>query len=93
MLALRWNGKRVLLSLLTAALLSGCATAGTPSYRVVVPILQSKPVEFTCATTRGGASCLIIRTSDYQNIVRELKAACLANKQTPQECQANPVQR
>jgi len=34
--------------------------------------------------------CIALLKADYEKIVRELKAACLAFGQTPKECQTAP---
>ncbi len=64
--------------------LCACAPAPSPStYRVIVPELYEAPVEVACGEHR----CIVLYKEDYKNIVRELKAACLANGQSKRECQ------
>lgn len=92
---MRWKpfgGVRTLPLLLAAALTSACATSPTgSSYRVQVPILTVRPLVVPCADRSGPHTCAVILLEDYQVLVREVKAACLANRQTPAECQAAPV--
>jgi hypothetical protein len=76
-------------------LLCGCVTGpGPSSYRVTIPVLEISPriVDCTILTRDGTPSqrkCLTLLQTDYQGIVRELKAACLALGQTKAECQAD----
>ena len=98
--ARKWNGpwrtprsrpsrsRRGLPALLTVALLSGCATVPMPSYRVQIPVLTMRPLVGTCQLQSGGQTrCLTLSEKDYRAIVVELKAACLANQQPPEECE------
>lgn len=65
--------------------ISGCATAPGPSpYRVVMPILQERPTDYQMAE---GIWYRCYRREDAVGMVIELKAACLALGQTPEECQ------
>ena len=81
----RTRGRRMLLVGLIGGLLFGCAMAPSrSSYRVVVPELELVPMEIPCGVHR----CMVLFKSDWERVVRELKAACLANGQTPQDCQA-----
>lgn len=65
--------------------ISGCATAPKPSpYRVAVPILHAIPTDYQI---EEGIWYRCYRRDDALAIVRELKAACLAHGQTPEECQ------
>ena len=41
-------------------------------------------MEIPCGVHR----CMVLFKSDWERVVRELKAACLANGQTPNDCQA-----
>lgn len=89
----RFNGRWTPLVLLTAVLVSACATPLTgSSYKVQVPTLTARPLAVPCADKTGAHTCIVILQTDYAAIVRELKAACLANRQSAAECQANPVQ-
>ena len=82
----RWRiaGKRMLPLALIGGLLLGCATGPTPlpasMYRVQIPELQVKPKIGLCGTTEGVAPipCIILGLADWEAIIRELKAACLA---------------
>lgn len=90
---LRCNGKLMLPLLLTAVALSACATRPTgSSYKVKVPTLAARPLVVPCRDNSGDHMCAVVLINDYTAIIRELKAACLANRQTPAECQVNPVQ-
>lgn len=71
---------------MTGALLSGCAT-GPGTYRVSIPELTAKPVQGTCKLRGEPADCTLLLTRDYQSLVRELKAACLALGGSPESCQ------
>ena len=79
----------MLLGILTAALSSACATAhGNSAYRVTIPVLGAQPLTVPCVLEGGDqAKCITLLESDYRAIVRELKAACLALRGTPAECQ------
>jgi len=91
----RWSGKLGLLVSLAAVLISGCSQVVVKSsYRVNVPILTLEARTFQCGVDRGGQivlpqECVALLKRDYEAIVRELKAACLANGQTAEECQTN----
>ena len=74
-----WLGAILLLAI------SGCGTAPGPSpYRVEIPILQQRPAEYQ---TADGTWYRCYQREDVQAIVIELKAACLALGQSPEECQ------
>lgn len=65
--------------------ISGCATAPGPSpYRVTVPILTERPTDYQMAE---GIWYRCYRREDAQALVIEVKGACLALGQTPEECQ------
>lgn len=80
----RWSGKwRLGVILLLVS--SGCATGPGPSpYRVTVPVLAERPTEYQMA---DGVWYRCLRRDDAQALVIELKAACLAFGQSPEECQ------
>lgn len=87
------SGRWLLLPVLTAVLVSACATPLTQSrYQVRVPTLAARPLAVPCSDRTGAHTCVVLLQDDYAAIVRELKAACLANRQSAAECQANPVQ-
>ena len=75
----------MLLFVLIGGLLSACATGPTSSnplgtYRVQIPELQVKPKTGLCGTTESQAPvpCIILGLADWEAVIRELKAACLA---------------
>lgn len=79
------SGKWILLAS-WLAVISGCTTAPEPSpYLVQIPILHEIPTDFQA---EEGIYYRCYRRDDALAIVRELKAACLAGGQTPEECQA-----
>jgi hypothetical protein len=89
----RYSGRWTLLLSLTAVLVSACATTPTgSSYKVQVPVLTARPLAVPCTDKTGSHTCIVLLQDDYARIVRELKAACLANRQSVAECQASPVQ-
>src|SRR3990167_3887986 len=51
--------------------------------------LRAEPTEIPCIIAEGRATCVLVDRGDWQAVVRELKAACLANGQTPKECQTD----
>ena len=62
-----------------------------PSYRVTVPILQAPPHESPCTLrTHDGTlaviACVTVAKDDWEALVREVKAACLANGQPRADC-------
>ena len=74
-------------SALTAALVSGCATAPKPSgYQVILPELEAPPREFVCQQAEQERLCTAVLSSDWQKVVRKLKAACLAQGGSPEAC-------
>lgn len=78
-----------LLSLAVWAGSSGCALTLHPwSYRVQIPELRAAPVELGCRVGGTPDICLLVLREDWEALVRELKAACLALGGTPRECQA-----
>ena len=80
----------MLLASLVAVVISGCSQVAVgSSYRVLIPLLQANPITVNCATGSFQGECVLLLKSDYEAIVRELKAACLANGQTAEECQTN----
>lgn len=92
---MRGNLRLGLLAILTLLLVSGCATHPAPSnYQIQIPSLTLFPKWHTCWTHdrqtghREAANCVTLLEDDYFAIVHELKAACLANSQEPEQCQA-----
>lgn len=89
----RSSGRWPLSLLLIAALASACATPGTGSrYQVQVPTLRVRPLVVPCETNQTGRTeCAVVLLEDYMILVREVKAACLANGQAAKECQTEPA--
>ena len=69
-------------------LLCACATPTTgSSYRVTIPVLTVAPLVFDCRLASGATeSCIVLLRRDHENIVRELKTACLALGGTAAQC-------
>ena len=85
------SGKLTLLAGLTAVLISGCSPGlQKSSYVPTIPILQARPLKIACDLGSTTDQCTCLTTSDYQQIVRKLKASCLALGGTEQDCQAIP---
>lgn len=85
---LHWDGKWMLWGLLMVGLLSGCRTEPCiSSYQVTVPTLAAPPLPLTCQVGQQDRKCLALLETDYQGLVRELKAACLAAGGSHQQCQ------
>lgn len=88
------RGKPVRLATLMLLLVCGCATKLEPSsYRIELPTIGLPPKHHGCyAVTPGGlrkpAQCVTLLEDDWFAVVNELKAACLANGQEPEQCQA-----
>lgn len=92
---MRGNIRRRLLAIPLLLLVSACATNHAPSrYQITIPTLALSPESHTCWTHdrqtghREAANCITLLADDYFAIVAELKAACLANGQEPEQCQA-----
>lgn len=79
------SGRLMQLVALTGVLVLGCVKEQVPShsYRVKIPVLTASPNIINCKD----GPCELWLSKDIQAIVRELKAACLAFGQTPEECQ------
>lgn len=89
----RWSGRWGRGAILAGLLVSACAqTPGGSSYRVTIPSLTISPSYHDCWVVRGQAlqteRCVELAEQDYHALVIELKAACLAFGQSPEECQA-----
>ncbi len=81
----RWGGWLSLLWLLIMA--QACATgAGKSPFQVSVPTLQAPVIPVACRLNGQPAECAILLKTDLEAIVRNLKAACLANGQSAKEC-------
>ncbi len=88
MQTLRWLGKLMLHLVPMAVLLWGCALTPRPSpYQVLIPTLQAQPREIPCNAPEA-TTCLVLRKDDWQKVIRELKAACLALGGSKEKCQA-----
>ena len=88
-------GKCVRLVIPLLLLVSGCATHPAPSsYQIQIPSLTLFPKSHACwmhdrqTGHREAANCVTLLEDDYFAIVQELKSACLANGQEPEQCQA-----
>jgi hypothetical protein len=51
---------------------------------VEMPVLKAKPADYVV----NGVTYRAVRLDDWNAVVRELKAACIALGQTEKECQA-----
>lgn len=70
-------------------ILSGCASSKAPSpFRVEIPVLQAPPIQGNCLLNSQPVPCIAVIRSDWENVIRALKAACLANGQSREECSA-----
>ncbi len=70
-------------------MVAGCATSAGPSrFRVEIPVLQAPPIQGTCRLNGEPVDCVAVLKTDWENIVRALKAACLANGQSREDCLA-----
>lgn len=76
-----------MLSSVVLVAISGCSQ-GLPSfaYRVTVPTLKAKPLEIVCHLGDHESACLVVLREDWERVVRELKAACLALGGAPETC-------
>lgn len=82
----RLHSRRTQLAILMLLTISGCGTAPGPSpYRVTMPVLEARPTDYQMAE---GIWYRCYRREDAQELVIELKAACLALGGSPEECQA-----
>lgn len=88
-----WQGrlKGGALAALLAANLSGCAgIRHLPAYEVRIPALTAVPYDLECDADDGSVrQCVMLLREDYDAIVRELKAACLALGGSERDCQAD----
>lgn len=87
----RWGGRWTHSAVLIAGLASGCVSLAPPSYRVTIPVLKAPPHEAPCTLIRDDGSrlvsrCVTVTRDDWEALVREVKAACLANGQPRSEC-------
>ena len=76
------------IALTLVALVWGCAPVPLRSaYQVSLPPLTASPREILCELDGRVASCTVLATPDYEALVRELKAACVALGGSDVECQ------
>lgn len=67
---------------------AGCAHSQGPSpFRVSMPTIVT-PLTIACRLDGQPEECSILRRRDFEDIVRQLKGACLALGQSKAECQA-----
>lgn len=70
-------------------ILGGCASSrGAAPFRVEIPVLSAPPIQGNCRLNGEPVPCVAVLQSDWENVIRALKAACLANGQSKQECLA-----
>jgi hypothetical protein len=86
------RGKLALLVIPLLLVSTGC-TAAVSSYRIEIPTLRLPPIFHSCWARDGqgkrvSAKCMTVLEDDWHAIAHELKAACLANGQEPEQCQA-----
>ncbi len=84
-------GSKCALWLTMTFLLSSCGTAlvTSESYQVTMPLLQAQPLIEKCEVDVQNTWCATLLLEDYQAIVRELKAACLALGGDVETCQTD----
>ena len=71
-------------------LLSGCAMGRHPSsYTVTIPALTAAPFHHTCKLGEMETTCTCFVKSDADTLIRQLKAACLANGGSDDQCQTS----
>lgn len=88
----RMNGRRMLLVILMLSTF-GCGTQGMPyRYRIERPTMTVAPIFHNCVVTDGttgakrDAPCVTLLREDYNGLIVEVKAACLATGGTDLEC-------
>ena len=88
------NSGGLLLNSLVLLLALGCAPAPVKSgaYKPTIPSLNAEPIAEACWIDIGegqgySARCVRLLEGDYQRIVTELKAACLALGWGDEYCQ------
>lgn len=84
----RMNGNGLLWVILMGALLSACGMGRQPSnYTVTIPILTAAPHHHPCNLNGMETTCTCFVRSDAEALIRQLKAACVANGGSDEECQ------
>ena len=77
-----------LIALIVVTSLSSCAfVKGRPIYKTRFPVLQAKPRVAPCLIANKQQLCRTLLESDYQAILHELTASCLAGGGTDADCQ------
>lgn len=90
----RLSSRLMLFGILLGLVSFGCATkAGPSSYWIEIPTMSLAPIFHKCwaRDSRGmrqPTRCTTVLEDDWHALVAELKAACLANGQEPEQCQA-----
>jgi hypothetical protein len=59
-----------------------------PEWSPSIPTLQMAPRSGTCLTESGLVDCVVVKSSDFRAVVRELKACCIATGNSAKDCQA-----
>ena len=86
-------GKQTLWVVLIGGLSFGCGMGRGSSYLVILPTLTAAPQEVSCRIGPPGQPtrerrCVVVVKEDWEALVRELKAACLAGGQSAIVCEA-----
>lgn len=83
------SGNALLLSL-GLALISACGpTVASSNYKATIPELTAHPQTHRCDVNGMPTMCVCFVKSDAEQLIRRLKAACLALGGTHDECQTN----
>lgn len=85
----RWRGWLMLLGP-TLALISACSLGLAPSGSTLptIPILRAPTFEGMCHQGGEDVPCVLMRRDDWRDVVRAMKAYCLAAGGTLAFCQA-----
>lgn len=85
-----WRRSAGWLSLLgSLVVVAGCAHGqGSSSFRVSIPTIVA-PRTIACLVSGQPAECVLLLKHDHEEIVRQLKGACLALGQSREECHAD----
>lgn len=85
----RWNGWRLAAMLLITV--PACSTGTAPStYRVRMPTIVA-PKTIACVLDGQRTECVVLLKRDHEELVRQLKAACVALGQSAKECLTEPA--
>lgn len=83
-----WPWAGWLTALLLLAAVAGCASGqGRSPYRVAIPTIVA-PKIIACTLNSQPTECVILLKRDHEELVRQLKGACLALGQSKIECLA-----